>query len=141
MLDPRQQQAWSSQRLRARLEMEGVSPTGKPWPPAAFRVKSSCYERFPFLGAPEAVCEGAYGTGPEAGPAARGPGTTEGRGRAPGAQGLERSVDQLTVQLTTWFDFYPSPTALSQVLTSSDSGRILLGHSPETGNVCRLLVF
>lgn len=46
-----------------------------------------------------------------------------------------------TVQLTTWFDFYLSPTALSQVLMSSDSGRILLGHSPETGNVCRLLVF
>ena len=41
-----------------------------------------------------------------------------------------------TLQLTTWFHFYPSPAALSQVLTSSDSGRILLGHFPETGNVC-----
>ena len=79
-LCPCQQQAWPLQRLRAQLEMEGISPSGKSRPHAAFWIKSSCYERFPFLGAPEAVCEGAYGTGPEAGPAARGPETTEGRG-------------------------------------------------------------
>ena len=134
MLDPRQRQAWSLQRLRARLEMEGVSPSGKPWPHAAFRIKSSCYERFPFFGAPEAVCEGAYGTGPEAGPApgVRGP-LREGEG--PWRPGAGEECEP-TVQLTTWFDFYPSPAAVSQVLSSSDSGRILLGHSPETGNAC-----
>ena len=61
MLCPCQQQAWPLHRLRAQLEMEGVSLSGKSWPRAAFWIKSSCYERYPFLGAPEAVCEGAYG--------------------------------------------------------------------------------